>query len=50
MGVTPERLDRLIAEGKIPAIREGIHIFIPREAILEYLAGVSAVPLKQRQK
>jgi excisionase family DNA binding protein len=50
MGVTPERLERLIAEGKIPAIRDGIHTYIPREAILEYLAGVSAVPLKQRQK
>ena len=50
MGVTPERLERLIAEGKIVAIRDGLDTYVPREAILEYLAGVSAVPLKQRQK
>jgi excisionase family DNA binding protein len=50
LGVTPGRLERLIDEGKIAATRDGIHTFIPREAILEYLAGVSAVPLKQRQK
>jgi excisionase family DNA binding protein len=51
MGVTPTRLEKLIAEGKIPAARrDGVHITIPREAILEYLAQVSAVPLKQRTK
>lgn len=50
MGVTPERLEKLIAEGKVPAIRDGVHTFIPREAILEYLAQVSAVPIKQRRK
>jgi excisionase family DNA binding protein len=50
LGVTPERLERLIADGKIAAVRDGIHTYIPREAILEYLQGVSAVPLKQRQK
>jgi excisionase family DNA binding protein len=50
MGVTPERLQKLIDEGKIEAIREGINVYIPRAAILEYLAQVSAVPLKQRQK
>jgi excisionase family DNA binding protein len=50
MGVTPERLERLIADGKIAAVRDGVRILIPRESILEYLATVSAVPLKQRQK
>ena len=50
MGVTPERLEKLIAEGKIAVVHEGVHTFIPREAILEYLAQVSTVPLKQRQK
>jgi excisionase family DNA binding protein len=50
MGVTPDRLEKLIEEGKIAAARDGVHTYIPREAILEYMAQVSAVPLKQRQK
>ena len=51
MGVTPARLEKLIREGKLPASRpDGIHTLIPRSAILEYLAEVSAVPLKQRTK
>jgi excisionase family DNA binding protein len=50
MGVTPERLAKLIAEGKIPAAREGIRTVIPRQAILDYLAQVSAVPIRERKK
>jgi excisionase family DNA binding protein len=50
MGVTPERLEKLIAEGKIPATRAGIRTVIPRQAILDYLAQVSAVPIRERKK
>ena len=50
LGVTPARLERLIGEGKLPAVREGIRILIPRHAILEYLSQVSAVPIKERRK
>jgi excisionase family DNA binding protein len=50
LGVTPARLERLIEEGKLPAVREGIRILIPRHAILDYLSEVSAVPIKERKK
>lgn len=50
MGVTPGRLERLLAEGKIPHTRDGIDIRIPRQAILDYLAEVSAVPIRERKK
>jgi excisionase family DNA binding protein len=50
LGVTPAKLDRLIEEGKLPAVREGIRILIPRQAILDYLSQVSAVPIKERKK
>jgi excisionase family DNA binding protein len=50
LGVTPARLERLIEEGKLPAVREGIRVLIPRHAILDYLAEVSAVPIKERKK
>jgi excisionase family DNA binding protein len=43
MGVTPERLEKLIDEGKIAAVRQGAGVLIPREAILGYMAEVSAV-------
>ncbi|HLF79341.1 MAG TPA: helix-turn-helix domain-containing protein [Dehalococcoidia bacterium] len=49
LGVTPVRLERLIEEGKVPAVREGIRILIPRQAILDYLSQVSAVPIKERK-
>jgi excisionase family DNA binding protein len=49
LGVTPEKLDKLIEEGKIKAVHEGIYTRIPRQSILEYLHDVSAVPLKQRK-
>lgn len=50
MGVTPERLQKLIDEGKISVARAPGKRLISREAILSYLAEVSAVPLKQRKK
>jgi excisionase family DNA binding protein len=50
LGVTPERLDKLIAEGKIRAEYQGPMVLIPRKAILDYLASVTAVPLKERNK
>lgn len=50
LGVTPARLERLIEEGKLPAVREGIRVLIPRHAILDYLSQVSAVPIKERKK
>jgi excisionase family DNA binding protein len=50
LGVTPERLEKLIAEGKIATVSDGPHRYIPRRAILAYLAEVSAVPIRQRQR
>lgn len=50
MGVTPERLQKLIDEGKIPAYREGIRTLIPRQAILDYFGQVSAVLPRDRKK
>jgi len=50
LGITPDKLRQLIEEGKIAAVREGIHTRIPRRAILNYLAEVSAVPAIERSK
>jgi excisionase family DNA binding protein len=50
LGVTPEKLQQLIDEGKVRAVREGIRTVIPRRAILDYLAEVSAVPAIERSK
>jgi excisionase family DNA binding protein len=50
LGVTPERLNQLIDEGKITAAREGIFTRIPRRSILAYLTEVSAVPAIERSK
>jgi excisionase family DNA binding protein len=49
MGVTPERLENLIAEGKIVAVDDGRGIRIRRQAILEYMASVSAVAIRQQR-
>ena len=49
LGVTPERLQRLIDEGAMPAHREGLRVMIPRQAILSYLSQVSAVPIRDRK-
>jgi hypothetical protein len=50
LGVTPERLNQLIDEGKIAVVREGIFTRIPRRSILAYLTEVSAVPAIERSK
>ena len=50
MGVTPERLEKLIADGKIPVERDGIRLLIPRSAILEYFGGVSALLPRDKKK
>jgi len=50
LGVTPEKLSRLVDEGKIAANHEGGRTRISRRAILDYLAEVSAVPAIERSK
>ena len=49
LGVTPEKLDKLIDEGKIPAINTGYRTLIPREGVLSYMKTVSMVG-KERKK
>ena len=50
LGVTPDKLSRLIEEGKIKATHEGGRTRISRRAILDYMAQVSAVPAIERSK
>jgi len=50
LGVTPEKLNRLIEEGKVKSAREGGRTRISRRAILDYMAEVSAVPAIERSK
>ena len=50
LGITPGKLRQLIDEGKIAAERAGIRTRITRQAILDYLAEVSAVPAIERSK
>jgi excisionase family DNA binding protein len=50
LGVTPEKLSKLVQEGKIKASREAGRTRISRRAILDYLAEVSAVPALERSK
>ncbi len=50
MGLTPSRMAKLIEEGKIPVVRDGWRVLVPRQSILDYLAEVSAIPLKQRDR
>jgi excisionase family DNA binding protein len=50
MGVTPERLEKLIAEGKVATYRVGGRTLIPRESILEYFGGVSALLPRDKKK
>jgi excisionase family DNA binding protein len=49
MGLTPARMRKLIEEGKIKVIQDGWRTLVPRQEILDYLAEVSAIPLKQRE-
>ena len=50
LGVTPEKLTRLIEEGKVAASHEAAGTRISRRAILDYMAAVSAVPAIERSK
>ena len=50
MGVTPERLERLIDEGKITAERDGPDWRISRKSILDYMATVSMVGKERGKK
>jgi excisionase family DNA binding protein len=43
LGVTPERLEKLIEEGRITVINDGVRTLVPRESILAYLATVTSV-------
>ena len=38
MGLTPMRLDKMIEEGKIKVISDGVQTWIPRQSILGYFA------------
>jgi excisionase family DNA binding protein len=50
LGVTPDKLTRLIEDGKVKASSDGIRTRISRRAILDYLTEVSAVPALERSK
>lgn len=50
LGVTPEKLTRLVEEGKIAAMNDGVRTRFTRRAILDYMAAVSAVPAIERSK
>ena len=50
LGVTPDKLTRLIEDGKIKSTFEGGRTRISRRTILDYLAEVSAVPAIERSK
>src|SRR5687768_4034795 len=49
LGVTPEKLDRLIDEGALPVVNSGAQTLIPRKSILGYLATVTTVG-KEKKK
>jgi excisionase family DNA binding protein len=42
MGVTPAKLERLIEEGKLPVVSDGIRRYVTREALLDYMRLVNA--------
>src|SRR5688500_9032883 len=50
MGVTPERLEKMIAEGKIATMQVGGRTMISRSSILEYFGGVSALLPRDKKK
>ena len=50
MGVTPERLEKLIAEGKVQTVQQAGRTLIPRSQILEYFGGVSALLPRDKKK
>jgi hypothetical protein len=50
MGVTPERLEKMIADGKVATVRVAGRTLIPRSSILEYFGGVSALLPRDKKK
>jgi excisionase family DNA binding protein len=50
LGVTPEKLDKLIEEGKLEAVDGGYRTLIPRESILRYMATVTMVGKDRTKK
>ena len=49
MGVTPQRLEKLIEEGKLPVISDGLRRYVTRHAVLDYMASVSAVGVRAKR-
>ena len=47
MGVTPEKMEKLIDEGKIHTIGERPRIYIARQSILDYFAEAVAAKKKK---
>jgi hypothetical protein len=47
MGVTPERMEKLIDEGKIRTIGDRPRVFIPRQSILDYFTEAVAAKKKK---
>lgn len=50
LGVTPDKLSRLVEEGKIQTTQRGARKYFSRRALLDYLAEVSALPAQERSK
>jgi len=42
MGVTPARLEKLIEEGKVHVIHDGIQTWVPRQSILDYFVEAAS--------
>ena len=38
MGVTPAHLERMIDEGKVKVVSDGVQTWVPRQSILDYFA------------
>ena len=47
MGVTPEKMEKLIDEGKIRTIGERPRLFVPRQSILDYFTDAVAAKKKK---
>jgi hypothetical protein len=50
MGVTPERLEKLIADGKVHTLQRAGRTLIPRSQVLEYFGDVSALLPRDKKK
>ena len=45
LGITGRRVQEMIKEGRLPAVRQGRNYRIPRRAYEDWLAGLSAAAL-----